>query len=219
MTTGAAIVTNGAIIIQEVGGGMEPWINILGSIIGSIIAVIGAIAVMCISNKKAKINNDASLAEAKAIAKMEEEQHNANTRRPFFIIEKVAIDNKFITPSVNGYEYEGKGIKKVQISIKNLGEGVACALTYTPYGFGRIPEESRPKYYIAENETFELSQTIKEKIKSFDITIYYENLLGYKYSQNIKINVNDTYLEDKDDDYFMKLNISYLSSQEQNGMK
>lgn len=129
---------------------------------------------------------------------------------PFFIIDLVyqSEDHKNFTKSDDGVTWQKKisisrqqtGQKEIIIALKNIGEGIAIAPIYEIDSLP-LPSANNP-IYIATGEKFVLKYNpykvlekkfgahfLPDKSQSFDvcITLYYQNVSGISYTQDINL--------------------------------
>lgn len=136
-----------------------------------------------------------ALSQTRQFKKSEEFSAVADTKRPFFSIEKVTVKkNKqetkvdFIT---NRYEYISSEPTTLYVYLKNIGDGIANECSYAPYGFGEVPINDKPIECILVNEKYCIPCRLvskDDKITTKTITIYYQNILGFRYKQILIIN-------------------------------
>ena len=165
-----------------------PWLEsewTAGDILNYIIGSISSIATIILSF--------VALYQTEKIKKTEQSNEVANTKRPFFIIDKVTvkkdneeIDIKFIE---NKYEYGTSHLPTtIYIYFKNIGDGIANECSYE---LGMVPEERKPINCVLMQGTYKISytlNTIKEDFVTKTFSLRYQNILGYRYKQIIIIN-------------------------------
>lgn len=122
------------------------------------------------------------------------EKEKANTKRPFFIITEVASPSQKSTKlwgkGSNGFVYHYSSSQYAFIKIKNIGDGVANNLIINPWGFGDIPKKDRPAFCLAPQHwcTIPIHLSAKTECEGTKyVTVIYENLLCYSYSQKIEL--------------------------------
>lgn len=170
------------------------------SYFGSIVGGLGTIFLGIITIQQTNWNN-----------KKIEETDKANTKRPFFVIDKVfAVEYNDGRKLRKEWEYgknsfEGRFSKNqsVYIDIKNIGDGVANNLVIEPYGFGNIRRDDRPSACVAAGENYTVQKSLKKSIFKETTTIYvfYENIIGYAYYQIIELSVEDDTIVNSDTSY------------------
>lgn len=138
-----------------------------------------------------------TIRQTNQINKMALEKENANIKRPFFIIKGVISHetdgNKSWKICQNGYVYHYSKSHHAFIEVINVGDGVANNLIIDPWGIGDPPKKDRPSFCIAPqqgcNVPVYLTASLRHEGTKY-ITLIYENLLGYSYSQTIELCVN-----------------------------
>lgn len=177
-----------------------------------------------------------ALSQTERIKEDDEFNNMANTKRPFLAIEKITFkdENKNevrLGFNQNSYYYESEKRVPYYIYLKNLGEGVANECTYSPVGFGTIPDSYKPLECIPIDG--EIRIPFSRKIGLERINIDYRNILGFRYRQVIILDVtiknepcNSDYVEidsviqhvttEYKDIYCTKFNL--ISSQESIGL-
>lgn len=136
-----------------------------------------------------------ALSQTQKIKKSEEFSECGNTKRPFFIIDKVTIKEKGEEIEVgfegNRYKYTSISPTTLYVYLKNIGDGIANECSYEPYGFGEIPDYAKPVDCILVHGTYCLSYRLVAKNGNHTtktVTINYRNILGFRYKQILIIN-------------------------------
>lgn len=170
------------------------------SYFGSIVGGLGTIFLGIITIQQTNWNN-----------KKVEESDKANTKRPFFIIDKAFTveytDGKKLRKEweheKNSFEGRLSENQSVYIDIRNIGDGVANNLTIEPYGFGNILREDRPSACVAPGANYTVEESLKKSLFREITTIYvfYENIIGYAYCQIIELSVEGDTTADYDTSY------------------
>ena len=143
-----------------------------------------------------------TLRQTDYIKKVESDKEAANTKRPFFVIKEVTFlkgDNDKWEHEQNGFVCTYRELKQTFIRIDNVGDGVANHLTFEPCGMGEVPREWRPSHCISVNEyCFLPIYFYPEDGKKIEqnIEVFYENLLGYAYSQKIDLQIESSIIKD-----------------------
>lgn len=140
-----------------------------------------------------------TLWQAEQLNKKSEEAENENTKRPFFIITEVTshIEKENIAwdHGSNGFVHTYTNSHYAFIKIVNIGDGVANNLIIEPWGFGDIPKDHRPSFCIPPQIfcTIPVHLLAKYGAKTPQyISIIYENIIGYCYSQKIELHIDFT---------------------------
>jgi hypothetical protein len=134
-----------------------------------------------------------TLIQTNRIKKIEEDRERANTKRPFFVIEDVTFstnDPDKWGHGQNGFICTYEKPKYAYIKIVNVGDGVANNLVFEPYGFGEIKRKDRPNLCVLQNWCSTIPVSLSAKgTESYtqNLTVFYENLLGYAFSQKIEL--------------------------------
>ncbi len=122
------------------------------------------------------------------------EKEKANTKRPFFIITEVVSsiqkNSTLWGTGSNGFVYHYNSSHHAFIKIKNVGDGVANNLIINPWGFGDIPKKNRPSFCLPPQHWCTIPIHLSAKVECEGtkfVTVIYENLLGYSYSQKIEL--------------------------------
>lgn len=131
----------------------------------------------------------------KQIKASEDDRTNANTKRPFFIITEITVPegSTYVWGRAqNGYMLNYKNAGYSSIKVVNVGDGPANNLTILPWGFGEVPKEHRPNYCVPPDGfcMIPIRLQTKQSSSSQKISIIYENIIGYAYSQQIELNIN-----------------------------
>lgn len=152
------------------------------------------------------------------------ELDNANTLTPFLTIESVSVSKKDSEPvpfEISHYIVPGK---KANITLKNIGHGLATGVSYKNwFGHLRNPEDRQKNIDLNINQTFEMQIFVSEKcvdeIKKMDIK--YQNILGFQYKQTLSCKLVRRYEQideyDWEDKYF--LHVYLMGTQQRIGMK
>jgi len=140
-----------------------------------------------------------TLWQAEQLNKKSEEIENANTKRPFFIITKIISDQKkehiVWEQGANGFVHTYTDSHYAFIEIVNVGDGVANNLIIEPWGIGDIPKDHRPSFCIPPQSSCTIPVHLLAKYGAKTpryISIIYENLIGYCYSQKIELHIDFT---------------------------
>lgn len=132
-----------------------------------------------------------TLDQAEKIDKLTTEKENANTKRPFFIIEGVFSSENEKIPwehGDNGFTYSSSKRITPYVKITNVGDGVANNLTFPNHGFGKMrdPKINLPAHCIPPGSSCFVRLFWSSDTRVHSVTLKYQNLIGYTYSQEIE---------------------------------
>jgi hypothetical protein len=140
-----------------------------------------------------------ALSQTQKIKKSEEFSEYGNTKRPFFIIDKVTIkeDRKEIKVGFEGNRYKNTSISPttLYVYLKNIGDGIANECSYEPYGVGEVPDATKPLDCILVHGTYCIPCRLVNKKGNYTtktVTVNYQNILGFRYKQLLIINAGLT---------------------------
>ena len=138
-----------------------------------------------------------TIQQTSQISKNALEKETANTKRPFFIIVDVtshkSTGNTLWNSGQNGYVCHYNQSHYAFIKVINVGDGVANNLIIDPWGIGDPPKEDRPSFCLAPQQwcTIPVYLAAEPHYEGTRyITLIYENLLGYSYSQKIEMYIS-----------------------------
>lgn len=188
--------------------------TILG-LYGSILTAIGTITLGAIAVKQTQLLHDQNRL-----------MEFANTKRPFFIIDRVTIPEGNNNVSCDYFLNRFSGVNKkgrdVYIYLLNIGEGIANKTTYTPNGFGDIEEWTQSEC-IKNGSTFRVSHHFPDSKQDENATIklIYENVLGFKYMQIIecKRKFEPKRIDENDYEEQHRIFVELISPQQNIGMR
>lgn len=160
--------------------------------------------------------------------KSSKDSNTANTLCPYFVIEKVRYRKNNIAEFEKNH-FTVIGSNSAQALIKNIGQGVACEVTYSRKKFfGRkaspvVDVDDYINFSIPLNGTFDypisVSDSYEDLEKIYEEEIYYQNVLGYQYRQILSYKLTDEYSGEDGENRIIKLYVYNLSKQERIGMK
>ncbi|MCL2573332.1 MAG: hypothetical protein FWE34_02115 [Defluviitaleaceae bacterium] len=144
------------------------------------------------------------------------DNENANTKRPYFEIPRVYywVDSfaRLWNPMDGAFNHTfNEGNANSFMIFKNGGDGVAHNIQYV----GFEPSEGENPFRLTSEGNFDLSFDLKPEVYSRIIHIYYQNIVGYAYSQTVNINVTKEVSKSGELSYNARL---YISSQIPLGM-
>lgn len=151
---------------------------------GSIISGIGTVFLGAIT-----------IYQTNQIYKNSQEQSNANTKRPFFVIKKVAFQRKDEGSWVligSGFTSTYDKQKYVFVEVTNIGDGIANNLMFEHWGFGEIPRENRPCFCIPPHDGCNIPVLLQvSDVPEFTqyVDLVYENIVGYAYVQRLELHI------------------------------
>lgn len=160
--------------------------------------------------------------------KSSQDSNTANTLCPYFVIEKVRYKKNNIAEFEKNH-FTVIGSNSAQAIIKNIGQGVACEVTYSGKKlFGRkaspvVDVDDYINFSIPLNGTFGYPITVGDRYENWDKVykkeIYYQNVLGYQYRQILSYKLTDEYSGEDGENRIIKLYVYNLSKQERIGIK
>ena len=146
----------------------------------------------------------------------------ANTLCPYLEIESVTYNGNIVSNFEKNH-YTVYNTTSANIRIKNIGQGVACGVTYSiSRVFGRRPRvevdvDDYISLSIPINESFNYPLKTVKRYENFDVIcskeIHYQNVLGYRYSQTLSYKLTVEYSGEDDEIETVKLLIYNLSKQ------
>ena len=167
--------------LLEVDWNASDALSYFGSVLGGIGTIFLGVITICQTNRINQKN-------------LENEQ--ANTKRPFFIIEEISFDKKsdkkLWDHGQNGFFCTYYKSQYAFIKVINIGDGVANNLIIEPWGFGDIPKEERPALCVQPKSFCTIPVLLPEKTEQHTqfIQVKYENIIGYAYSQKIELRID-----------------------------
>lgn len=172
------------------------------------LSAIGTIFLGCITFK-----------QAKQLADQEDKREKSNVKRPFIIVDGVYTDKELKNHiSCNDNEFSASlSEDKCFIVFKNIGTGPALKVKMDFLTFGECEEDISLTYLLPENTiTISLKPSAHSHQSVSNIT--YENMVGFKYRQNIEINgsseQNFDDLQECTEEYY-KISVSQTYPQEE----
>lgn len=151
-----------------------------------------------------------ALSQTQKIKKSEEFSETGNTKRPFFIIDKVTVKENGEEIEVgfegNRYKYTSSSPATLYVYLKNIGDGIANECSYEPYGFGKVPDDAKPVDCILVYGIYCIPCRLVTKNGNYitkTVTINYQNILGFRYKQVLIINAELAQIPCGEDHYNM----------------
>ena len=123
------------------------------------------------------------------------DRENANVKRPFFAISEILSTSKDASKwghGNHGHILRFKTNNWSFIEVSNLGDGVANNLVIEPWGDEDTPKNDVPCFSTPQNEYITIPVMIQAVEGTKYITIYYQNIIGYAYSQRIEIAITNS---------------------------
>lgn len=123
------------------------------------------------------------------------DRESANVKRPFFTISEIISTPKDASKwghGNHGYILRYKADNWSFIKVSNIGDGIANNLVIEPWGNQDTPKNDIPCFSTPQNGFITIPVMIKAVERTQYVTIYYENLIGYAYSQKIEIVITNS---------------------------
>lgn len=187
------------------------------SFYGAVLTFLGTSVLGLVAYKQTEIHYKSS-----------QDSTTANTLCPYFVIEKVGYRKNDIAEFEKNH-FTVIGSNSAQVIIKNIGQGVACNVTYTKGKyFGRraspvVDVDDYINFSIPLDGTFDYPITVSDSYKNwgkvYKKEIYYQNVLGYQYRQILSYKLTDEYSGEDGENRIIKLYVYNLSKQERIGIK
>ena len=186
------------------------------SFYGAVLTFLGTSVLGLVAYKQTEIHYKSS-----------QDSNTANTLCPYFVIEKVVYKRNVVAEfEKNHFTAIGS---KANVIIKNIGQGVACDVTYsTGRFFGRrssvpVDLDDYISLSIPLNGTFSFDVSVADSYKNWDITIEkeirYQNVMGYQYRQILSYKLTNDFFGEECENRIIKLYVYNLGKQERIGIK
>lgn len=136
-----------------------------------------------------------TLYQTKLIKAKEFEKESAAIKRPFLVVDNVQTDPRESGKwgqRTNGFCLHYQASHYSFVAVKNIGDGVANNLVVEPWGTDNTPRSDKICVSLQPNNWFTIPILLEANSGaegSHVVTIFYENLVGYAYSQKLEIRI------------------------------
>lgn len=161
----------------------KDYLNYFGSVLGGLGTVFLGII---------------TIHQSRELKKRDIDREDASVKRPFFIVssvENAVFDSVKWGKAMNGYILRYTKDLYSFIKLQNIGDGAANNVVISPWADGETSKSDTPCFSVPANgwNTFPIPlYTGDSAVGTYYYTVFYENMIGYAYSQMIEVMITSS---------------------------